>query len=95
MSVSGREQLVDYLAIAAGGVVGALARAAVDAALPATPYGFPWSTFLINVFGSGLLGWLSAELQIRAAPGPLRLFVTVGVLVTVFGPTAVFVAVGV
>jgi CrcB protein len=78
--VSTWERIIEYAAIAAGGVVGSLARAALDAALPAAANAFPWSTFLANVSGSLLLGSLSALLQIRAAPPPLRLFVTVGVL---------------
>jgi len=75
-----REKIIDYGAIAAGGVVGSLARASLEAILPNAAHAFPWSTFVANISGSLLLGSISAYLQIRAAPPPLRLFVTVGVL---------------
>jgi len=78
--VSTSERILEYAAIAAGGVVGSLARAALDAVLPAAANEIPWSTFVANVSGSLLLGALSSYLQIRAAPPALRLFVTVGLL---------------
>jgi len=51
-------QAVIILALGSGGVVGALARYAVSLALPTPSDAFPWSTFLINVSGSALLGFL-------------------------------------
>lgn len=78
--MSAREQIQNYGAIAAGGSLGALARAALDVLIPGTSLGFPWATFLANISGSLLLGLLSAYLQVRTAPDTLRLFVTVGVL---------------
>lgn len=47
-----------YIAIAAGGVVGAGTRWAIAEAVATGR--FPWATFLVNVVGAGVLGWLSA-----------------------------------
>lgn len=56
-----------YLAIAAGGVLGASMRWAI-AELVATGR-FPWATFLVNVVGAGALGWISAtELSVSLGP---------------------------
>lgn len=53
-----RSQVVIVLALGCGGIVGALARYAVSLALPITQGQFPWSTFIINVTGSAVLGFL-------------------------------------
>jgi fluoride exporter len=53
-----RAQGVIVFALGCGGVVGAVARYAVSLGLPTPPNQFPWSTFLINVSGSALLGFL-------------------------------------
>jgi CrcB protein len=53
-----RAQMVIVFALGCGGVVGAVARYAVSLALPTPVNQFPWSTFLINVSGSALLGFL-------------------------------------
>jgi len=45
-------------ALGCGGVVGAVARYAVSLGLPTPANQFPWSTFLINVSGSAILGFL-------------------------------------
>jgi fluoride exporter len=44
--------------IAVGGVIGALARWAIEEAIPTDPGHFPWATLLINISGSALLGAL-------------------------------------
>ncbi|WP_144128308.1 fluoride efflux transporter CrcB [Catellatospora sichuanensis] len=72
----------DVLAvISAGGVLGALARHAVSRALPASPTGFPWGIFLVNVTGCLLIGALMA-LVTHVWPGRrlLRPFLGTGVL---------------
>lgn len=46
--------------VMAGGVVGTLARAGVATALAPAAGSWPWSTFLVNLLGAALLGWLSA-----------------------------------
>jgi fluoride exporter len=51
-------QFVIVSAIACGGVVGALSRYLLSLALPTETGRFPWGTFLINVTGSALLGFL-------------------------------------
>jgi len=49
--------------VAAGGVVGSLARYRVDIAIPRVgPGDWPWSTFLVNVVGSLAIGVLIAWL---------------------------------
>jgi len=68
-------------AVAAGGVLGAEARYGLTLALPGHAGRFPWSTLLINLTGSLLIGVLMAWLGRQAAPHPLlRLFLGVGIL---------------
>lgn len=61
------------LAIAIGGAVGTLARFGISAWMAPVALRFPFSTLLINIVGSFLIGWLSGEwspvkdLTIRAA----------------------------
>lgn len=66
---------VELVAIACGGSLGALARAGLGEALP-TPHGhWPWATFIVNISGALLLGWLVTRLQerlpITTIPRPL------------------------
>jgi CrcB protein len=51
-------QLFMVVALGCGGVVGALARYSVSLALPTEPGRFPWGTFVINITGSAVLGFL-------------------------------------
>ena len=74
-------QAVIISAVAAGGVIGALARYGAGAALPTTPGTFPLTTFLVNVLGCLLMGALVAGLGRRPVPHPLaRPFFGTGVL---------------
>ncbi|MEV0326125.1 CrcB family protein [Micromonospora echinospora] len=67
--------------VAAGGVVGALARAGTLAAFPYRPTAFPWSTFAVNVVGCLLIGVLMVLLTRVWTDRPLlRPFLGVGVL---------------
>lgn len=68
-------------AIAAGGVVGALARFGLQSAFPAVPGGFPWATFWVNVSGCLLIGVLMAVItEVVAAHRLVRPFLGVGML---------------
>ena len=71
-----------YLAVAAGGALGALARYSIDRAIERRVVSvFPWSIFTINVTGCLLIGIVIAALVDRhRAPIWLRLGLTVGVL---------------
>jgi CrcB protein len=67
--------------VAAGGVLGSLARYAVGLALPHVSGAFAWSTFLVNVTGSLAMGVLVVWVLSMDRPHPwLRPFLGVGVL---------------
>jgi len=55
----------ELAAIFAGGFLGAVARGALDSALPFHPTSWPWSTFTVNVVGAFLLGYFATRLQER------------------------------
>lgn len=66
--------------VAVGGGLGALARYCVGLLMPTEPGGVPWSTFVINVSGSLLIGVLMAAVT-AGRTGPLvRPFLGVGLL---------------
>ncbi|MEU8156252.1 CrcB family protein [Micromonospora sp. NPDC048986] len=68
-------------AIAAGGVLGALARAGLQHAVPHPPTGFGWATFIVNTSGCLLIGVLMAVLgHLDGGPPLARPFLGVGVL---------------
>ncbi|HEU5271401.1 MAG TPA: fluoride efflux transporter CrcB, partial [Jatrophihabitans sp.] len=72
---------ITLAAVAAGGVLGAEARYGLSVAIPHHAGQFPWSTLLINLTGSLLIGVLMAWLRRQPAPNPLlRPFLGVGVL---------------
>ncbi|WP_405096119.1 FluC/FEX family fluoride channel [Micromonospora sp. NBC_01412] len=66
--------------IAAGGVLGALARAGLQTAFPHRPTGFPWATFAVNVTGCLLIGALMAVVAAGRTRPLTRPFLGVGVL---------------
>jgi CrcB protein len=69
------------LAIAVGGVLGAEARYGLSELLPHTGRQFPWSTVIINVSGSALIGALMVILLELTSPHRLvRPLLGVGVL---------------
>ena len=76
LTVSGRPSLsarrLLQLAIFAGGVAGALARAGLAEALPWDGHGWPWATFLVNVAGTLMLGYFATRLQERLPPSTYR-----------------------
>ena len=63
------------VAVLLGGLIGTGLRLTLDAVLPHTDSGFPWSTLLINVVGSLALGllvarvWPTASSWVRAGLG--------------------------
>lgn len=60
------------VAVFAGGVVGALARAGLGDAFPWDGHGWPWTTFVVNVAGTLMLGYFATRLQERLAPSTYR-----------------------
>lgn len=66
--------------VAFGGALGALARVAVTAALPAGAGGWPWATMTANVTGALLLGVLLAIVQDAVVGRWVRPLVGTGVL---------------
>ena len=68
----GRHRTQLQLAIFAGGMVGAVARAGLARALPWSGHGWPWPTFAVNVVGTLLLGYFVTRLQERLPPSTFR-----------------------
>ncbi|MBS1847097.1 MAG: CrcB family protein [Actinobacteria bacterium] len=69
------------LAVAAGGVLGTLARATLGSAFPAGSGRVPLTTLSINVFGAFALGLLMVVLVDIIGPAPrLKPFLTTGIL---------------
>ena len=72
--------LVNLLAVAGGGALGAVLRYGVSLGL-AGRHGFPWATLSVNVIGSLLFGLLVVWLNERMpAANELRAFLLIGVL---------------
>ena len=59
-----RVDRAELAAVFAGGFAGAIARAGVAEGL-AGGSGWPWATFVVNVAGAALLGYLATRLQER------------------------------
>ncbi len=55
----------ELAAIFSGGFAGALARAELTEALPHNPGQWPWATFIVNIAGAFLLGYVTTRLQER------------------------------
>jgi CrcB protein len=51
-------QTIIVVALAIGGALGAVSRYALSLALPTETDRFPWGTFLINISGSAVLGFI-------------------------------------
>jgi len=76
-----RERWDILLVIAAGGALGSLARWAVTEAVPHSPWGVPWGTWLENVGGAFVLGLLMVFILDFWPPSRyVRPFFGVGVL---------------
>ena len=63
------------VAVFAGGCLGALARAGLAELLPPAAGGWPWGTFVANLAGAFVLGWVAAVLH----RGRRRAFLATGV----------------
>ncbi|MFZ5835289.1 MAG: fluoride efflux transporter CrcB [Pseudomonadota bacterium] len=74
--------LTAYLAVAAGGAAGSLARYIfVGQAARLLGAGFPWGTLGVNITGSLLMGLAAGFFAARTAqPSELQLFISTGVL---------------
>lgn len=74
--------MATWLVVAVGGALGALARAGVNAGLPhPDPAAWPWSTFVVNIVGSfviGLVLWLAINRYSHRRL--LRPFIATGIL---------------
>ena len=69
------------VAIALGGAIGATARYGLEQAIPTSASGFPIATFVINLLGSLLLGFVIVISLERLAPTRyLRPFLATGVI---------------
>jgi CrcB protein len=56
------------ISILVGGAAGALARAGIAQALPHHGAQWPWATFIVNLAGTLLLGWLTTRVAEHVAP---------------------------
>jgi len=74
--------LTSYLAVAAGGALGSLARFVfVGQAARLLGAAFPWGTLGVNIFGSLLMGLAVGFFAARTAqPSEIQLFINTGVL---------------
>jgi fluoride exporter len=62
----------ELAAIFLGGSIGAIARGALAQSLPARPDEWPWATFIVNILGALLLGYVITRLQERLPPSMYR-----------------------
>lgn len=71
-----------YLLVFLGGGLGAMLRHGINVATPRfLGYGFPWSTLLINITGSLVMGLVAGWFAFKGdAPQSWRLFLTTGIL---------------
>lgn len=73
--------MLTVVGIAVAGAMGALARYAVDGWISRRAGGFPWGTFVVNVTGAFLLGFLFTVFTERFRVSPwMRSAVTIGFL---------------
>ncbi len=80
--IAGARYVKTALMVALGGAVGALARYMVGVgAMRFIGAGFPWSTLIVNVVGSLIMGLLIAAFALRySVSNEMRAFLTVGIL---------------
>lgn len=73
-------QLTVIAAVSVGGGIGAGVRYAAGLSWPTAPTAFPWTTLLINVVGSALIGMLIVVVEVLGAHRLARPFLGTGVL---------------
>lgn len=66
--------------VSVGGAAGALTRYGAGVLWPTDPHAFPWTTFLINLVGSALLGALLAGIELRPRWAPVRPLLVTGLI---------------
>jgi CrcB protein len=66
------------LAVFTGGALGTLARAALSEALPHDATSWPWATFIVNLVGAFVLGYVIARLEDHERPTYQRPFFGTG-----------------
>ena len=73
---------MSYVLVFLGGGLGAMLRHGVNMTAPRfLGSGFPWSTFLVNISGSLIMGLVAGWFAFRGdAPQAWRLFLTTGIL---------------
>ena len=59
------------LAVFAGGVAGTLARVGLTEAWAPEPGHWPWATFIVNVIGAAVIGWVMGRSPDR---GPISVY---------------------
>jgi CrcB protein len=69
-----------WIAVAAGGAAGSVARFGVGLVARAMVPGWPWGTLFVNLLGSLLIGVLAGWFGLRPASDALRLGLITGVL---------------
>ncbi len=80
-SVKSGGKTMGYVLVFLGGGIGAMLRHGVNLAQARLGTGFPWSTFLINVSGSLIMGLVAGWFALKAdASQGMRLFLTTGIL---------------
>jgi CrcB protein len=67
-----------YLYLAIGSIAGAFARYQLGLWVSSDPHGFPWATFMINVTGSFIMGFLVEYLSNASANKEMRVMLTIG-----------------
>ena len=77
---AGRRELSTLAVIGVGGVLGAEARYGIAVASPHHDGSWPWSTLVVNVVGSLLIGVVVIAVERRSPHRLLRPFVAVGIL---------------
>jgi fluoride exporter len=63
---------LEFVAIAAGGAIGALARVGLSQEFPSAAGSWPWTTFAVNLVGTFMLGYFLTRLQERLPVSTLR-----------------------